>query len=216
MNKPVKTFFLFVFLVSYFHGYAQKEQAAFDYGKIVDSTYVNTFFKVKMKLPHGWVIQSKEQVDNLTKKGRELISGDNENMKAILKASEINTANLLTMFKYEQGAAVEFNPSLMLIAENMKDMPGVKTGADYLFHARRLILQSQMKYDSLDQTFGKKTIGGKEFYLMNAFITHMNLHIHQVYYSTVLNGFTYNAVLSFTSKEHQLELENVLHKSKFD
>ena len=188
----------------------------FDYGRVENNQYINSFFDVKMTVPAGWIIQTKEQMDNLSKVGKELVTGDNSKMKAALKASEINTANLLSVFQYEVGSAVDYNPSLMLIAENIKHAPGIKTGKDYLFQTRKLLEQSQLKYDRLDTESTKEVINGMEFYKMNAEINYMGLTIKQIYYTTILNGFSFNVILSFINDQQKSELAEALNSMKFN
>ncbi|PKP29335.1 MAG: hypothetical protein CVU01_00475 [Bacteroidetes bacterium HGW-Bacteroidetes-18] len=187
----------------------------FDYGKVENNKYHNSFFKFEMDLPSNWVVQTKEQTDNITKMGQELVAGDDENMKAVIKASEINSANLLTIFKYEVGTPVEYNPNFSLIAENLKNAPGIKTGSDYLFQSRRILEQSQVQYDQIDQEFKKEMINNKEFYLMNASINYMGLSIKQVYYSTIQNGFCLSIVISFIDDEQKMDLDKIINSLKF-
>ncbi|MCX6238485.1 MAG: hypothetical protein NTY07_13160 [Bacteroidia bacterium] len=70
----------------------------FDYGHIENSRYLNSFFGLVLALPSEWVIQSKEQIENIAKLGKNLAAGDNINLKAVISASEVNTANLLVVF----------------------------------------------------------------------------------------------------------------------
>ena len=188
----------------------------FDYGKVENNKYLNSFFGFKMELPSDWEVQTKEQMENLAKMGKELVAGNDKNMKAIIKASEINSANLLAVFKYEVGAAVDYNPNLMLVAENLKNAPGIKTGSDYLFQTRRLLKQSQIQYDYIDEEFQKEVINNQEFYLMNASINYMGLSIKQVYYSTIQNGFCLSAIISFIDDEQKTDLEKVVNSMKFN
>jgi hypothetical protein len=187
----------------------------FDYGQIENNKYYNSFFNFEMIIPTGWIVQSKEQTENLTKQGADLVAGDDKNMKSAIKASEINSASLLVIFKYEVGAAVEYNPSIMLISENLINAPGIKTGSDYLFHVRKMLKQSQVQYDYFDENFKKKTINGQDLFLMNASIEYMGLKIKQVYYSTIINGFSLGIIISFVGKEQQKEISKVINSIKF-
>jgi len=187
----------------------------FDYGKVENNKYHNSFFGIEIDLPPNWVVQTKEQTDKLTKMGQELVAGDDENMKALIKASEINSASLLGVFKYEVGAPVEYNPNFMLIAENLKNAPGIKTGSDYLFQSRKTLEQSQVKYDQIDQEFKREIINNQEFYLMNASINYMGLSIKQVYYSTIQNGFCLGIVISFIDDEQKMELDEIINSVRF-
>ena len=187
----------------------------FDYGKVENNKYHNSFFGFEIDLPSNWVVQTKEQTDNLKKMGQELIAGDDKNMKAVIKASEINSASLLAIFKYEVGTAVEYNPNFMLVAENLKNAPGIKTASDYLFQSRRILEQSQVQYDQIDQEFKREMINNQEFYLMNASINYMGLSIKQVYYSTIQNGFCLSIVISFIDDEQKMDLDKIINSMRF-
>ncbi|MGL4369596.1 MAG: hypothetical protein ACRCUT_07990 [Spirochaetota bacterium] len=187
----------------------------FDYGKVEKNQYQNQYFEFTAAIPENWAVQSKEQTSELTEKGRDLLAGDDENTKALIKASEVNSAYLLTVFKYEVGTAVEFNPSILIMAENLKNFPGIKNGNDYLFHTRKFLKQSQLQYDYLDEEFKSKKIGGKEFSLMSAGITTAGMKIKQEYHSAVIKGFSFNIVISYVSDEQKAELYKILDSMKF-
>ena len=188
----------------------------FDYGHVENSMYINSFFGLKLQLPSDWVVQTKEQTENLAKKGKELVAGDDKNMKAVIDAAEVNSANLLAVFKYEVGAAVEYNPNFMLVAENLKNAPGIKNGSDYLFQTRKLMKQSQIKYDFIDEEFKKEIINNQEFFLMNCSINYMGLNIKQKYYSTIQNGFCLSAIISFINDEQENDLERIINSIEFN
>jgi len=167
----------------------------FDYGHIENNKYLNSFFGLELSLPNDWIVQSKEQTENLAKMGKDLVAGDDKNMKAVINAAEINSANLLAIFKHEVGTAVDYNPNFMLVAENLKNAPGIKNGSDYLFQSRQLLKHSQIQYDYIDENFKKEIINNQEFYLMNCSLNYMGLNINQRYYSTIQNGFCISAII---------------------
>ncbi|MGB8490018.1 MAG: hypothetical protein WCE64_03085 [Bacteroidales bacterium] len=187
----------------------------FDYGHVENGIYQNDYFDFNIKLPVNWVVQSKEQTENIANTGKKLVAGDDENMKAAIKASEINTANLLAVFQFELGSAVEYNPNIMIVAESVKYAPGIKNGSDYLFQARRMIEQGQFKYDYLSEKFENEKINEIEFYKMDAKLNYMGLNIKQVYYSTVLKGFSLNVIISYISDEQKETLLNSINSMKF-
>jgi len=187
----------------------------FDYGHVENGKYVNSYFDFEITIPTDWVVQTKEQMDNLTKMGSELVAGDDANLKAVIKASEINTANLLAVYQYERGSAVDYNPSFMIAVENLINAPGIKTGSDLLFQSRKLLEQSQLKYDYLDEVFAKEIINGTEFYTMNAEINYMGLNIKQIYYSTIVNRFSFTVIISFITDQQKLDLLESINSMKF-
>jgi hypothetical protein len=205
---------LFVFLISATNCQSQDKPKDFDFGRVENGKYLNSYFNFEMQLPPNWIIQTKEQMDNMTKKGNDLIAGDDAKMKAILKASEVNVANLLSASQFEKGAAVEYNPGMVMIAENVKAAPGIKLGKDYLFQSRRILEQSQFKYDYLDKEFLKESIGGMDFYKMNAEVIYLGLKIKQIYYSTILDGFSLNIIISFINDQQREELLKSVQSAK--
>jgi len=188
----------------------------FDYGEVENNIYSNSFFDFKVTIPQDWIVQSRELTENLKKVGKEIIAGDNENLKAAINASEINSAFLITVFQYELGSAVDYNPGFVVIAENLKFAPGIKTGGDYLFHTRKLLRQAQMPYENIDDEFEKINIDNHDFYIMNADLNYMGKIIKQSYYSTILNGFSITAVISFVNDEQKNILQETVNSINFD
>jgi len=188
----------------------------FDYGEVKDNIYLNTFFDFSMNIPSGWVIQDKEQADELMQMGKDMIAGDDKKMKAVLDASYIKTANLLTVFQYELNTPeIIFNPSLAIVAENIKLTPGIKTGADYLTHGRKFMEQTQM-YDYISEEFEKETINGVDFYILEAIIEFGEIEILQKYYVTILNNFALSFIVTSGDEEQQDILMKSMRSIKFN
>jgi len=187
----------------------------FDYGHVENGVYQNEYFDFSMKLPDDWVVQSKEQTEYIANTGKKIAAGDDKNLQAVVKASDISSANLLAVFQYEVGSAVEYNPAILIVAENVKNAPGIKNGSDYLFQARRLLQQAHYKYDYLSEDFDKERINESDFYKMEARINTLGLEITQIYYSTVLKGFSFNVIISYISDEQKKILLESINTMKF-
>ncbi len=186
----------------------------FDYGKTIDGKYINSYFGLEITLPENWIVQSNEQSEQLQKKGKDLVVGDNQNLKAIIDASEINSANLLYAFQYEVGSAVEYNPGITIVAENIKDFPGIKSGSEYLFHTKRLLQQTKLQ-TQIDKESTLEAIDKQEFYTMNCAIDYMGITIQQKYYSTIIKGFALSFIISYTTEDQKSELLNSIHSINF-
>ena len=185
----------------------------FDFGKTESDSYKNDFFEMEISFNPSWIIQDKQQMNNLLESGIEILTGDNENLKSVVKASMVKTAYLLTIFKYEVGSAVEFNPSFIVIAENTENYPGIKNGSDYLFHSKKFLEQSQMEY-YFEKDIFKKTIGKSIFHVLEAKLNYMNKTIIQEYITTITNGFSLSFVVSYTNKDERNELYSIIDKVK--
>ncbi|GAL85575.1 conserved hypothetical protein [Sporocytophaga myxococcoides] len=206
---------VFLSIISFTFSFAQKSKN-FDYGTLKDdSIYTNSYFNLKMDIPSSWHVQSKEEVKQIMKSGENLVTGDDEKLKALVKAAEITTANFLTVLKYERGAPVDFNPSFILMAENISSSPGIKSGADYLFHTRKFMKQTQLNYKLTDEDFKSEVFGGKTFHKMHAEIDYSGVLIQQDYYATIINGFCLSFISSYIDEEQNAELLKIIGSMQF-
>jgi hypothetical protein len=185
----------------------------FDFGKTENGSYKNDYFNMEVLFNPNWIVQDKQYMNNIMERGSDLVTGDNKNLKSLFKASQVNTAYLLAVFKHEVGAAVEFNPNFMLLAENTKNLPGIKNGKDYLFHAEKLMKQTQMSYSFEREVFEKK-IGNSLFYVLETRLDHIGEIISQEYISTVKNGFTLSFIITYSTEEEKNELYEVINNVK--
>ncbi len=185
----------------------------FDFGVTESGIYKNAYFDMEIAFDSNWVIQDKKQINALLDTGKDLIIGDDENLKAVVEAAEVNSAYLLTIFKHEVGAAVDFNPSLIVIAENTKNAPGIKTGEDYLFHTKKLLSQTQMEY-YFEKDVYEKTIGRSTFHVMQAKLDYLDQTIIQEYITTVTKNFSLSFIVSYTTEEERNELYEVIDNIK--
>jgi hypothetical protein len=181
----------------------------FDYGTIGDGTYSNKFFEFELTFNPHWFVQNKEQMNDLVERGSELTAGNDKFMKAAVKASQINTAYLFTIFKHEMGSAVTFNPSFMSIAENISKTPGIKSGKDYLFHVKNGLKQSQVDYNFEEEIYKSKILE-KDFYVLESYMMVMGNTITQEYYSKVADGFCLSFIVTYSNEEEREELYEIL------
>jgi len=90
---------LIVFLLSCSNKVGKKSTATevdkttdiFDFGKAENGTYENKFFGLKFNYDNSWKLQEKGKMEELSKSGQDLIAGDDEALKTMLKAAEVNT-----------------------------------------------------------------------------------------------------------------------------
>jgi hypothetical protein len=187
----------------------------FDYGNFEEGTYTNNYFKFSFDYDTSWVIQDKEQSKRLTDAGTNAIIDDIEGLEAALKAAEIKSAYLITMFKHEVGAPVESNPSLILVAENNEMFPGIKTGSDYLFHAKKLLNKTSLDYRFEKEPYSKQ-IGDTEFYVLEADLFMAGQTVHQHMISTISREFSLSFILSYTNDEEGEEVYEMFNSLKID
>jgi len=215
--KPSFKLLIFLFSISILSSCDTVQKPKyFDYGKIENNVYINPYFNFKMDIPPKWVVQDKKQTERLAEIGKKAVAGDDENLSKIIKASEVRSAILLTVFKHEIGTPVDFNPSIMVVVENVSIAPGIKNGADYLYQTRKLLKRSKIQYEYIDDDFEKVTINDTDFYRMNLGINTAGVDVKQSYYVTVKDGFAIATIITYTTEEEKKELEKYLNTIQFD
>lgn len=188
--------------------------AEISYGVIGNGVYSNDYFNMSIKVPENWFVQSNAEQKELMELGGDLISGDNDNLKNILKEAEKNTVNLFSFFKYEQGAPVPFNPSIIAVAERVVGMPGIKRGSDYLFHVKKILNAGQMKYEFPNKVYSK-SYSGVSFDVMPAEIIVGNTTVLQQFYATKSKDYVLSFVISYANQAQIDELHSIIGDLRF-
>jgi len=217
MKKTLTLTILFFALSTFFACNSSKKNlpTGFDLGVVDDGVYTNNYFGMKVKFNPDWAVQDQESMNDLAKLGAAKVSGNSDLSEAQLEASMVNTAYLLTVFEHEPGSAVDFNPSFMVIAENIKNYPGIKTGSDYLFHARKLLIQSNLGYD-ISEEVTTRNVGGIDFDVLTATREIMDLTIVQEYLSTISKNFSLNMIMTYVTDENKKALYSIADEVSFD
>ena len=207
---------IFLFSVLLFALVGCKEaEKNFDYGKIENGVYTNDYFDFNIPIPQSWDVRTDEQVQQLQKKGSGLISGNNKELEAKIDEADVNTIVLLTVFKNKDDtAANKFNPSFIILCENLQGSPDIKKGKDYLDHAKYLMQQSKMPYQFTPEYFTEK-VGNKEFDRMDAVLEGQMGGIQQSYYSIIDKDYAFSIIISFVDADQKTELKGIINKIKF-
>ena len=196
-------------------GCGKKASNEIDFGTFNNSVYTNKYFGMSVTVPADWNIQDQSALRRLMKKGEALLSGDDKNMKATIKASELRVVNLFAAFEHAPGSPVTFNPSIMSLAESVQDMTGIKRGSDYHFHARQFLESGQIKINFPHDIY-TKSVGGVDFDVMDTEMPVRGLVIKQKYYATIVKGYALVFILSAVDDAQVAELQKILDTVKID
>ncbi|TXD82542.1 hypothetical protein ESY86_13885 [Subsaximicrobium wynnwilliamsii] len=190
----------------------QKLPNNFDYGSISNGVYTNAYFDMRFAFDDSWNVQTPEEMNDIANLGTELIT--NEGTKQAVKANEINTANLFAAYRYEMEAAVAYNYSIIIVAENTNMYPKVKRGRDYLDEAKKMMQQTVVNY-TFEDDYSSKNIGGKDFDVMTVSGNYMDASFSQKYMTTIYRGFSVSIIISYDSNEQLQTLENLIDQIAF-
>lgn len=207
--KHLLKLFLLITLISCSGTPKKNVPIEFDYGKIEQNTYLNSFFGLEIPFNSEWYVQSQEEMNKMVKQGEEFIAGDDKLLKRQLNAAKINTAYLFTLFKYKPGTNLTYNPSVMVIAENINKFPQIKEGKDYLEQTKKIMARTQMNY-SYEKDIFTRLIGNKKFDVLEGVMHLPDTDITQEFMSTIMQGFTLSFVISYTTESDKEELYNII------
>lgn len=209
-----KNFSLIIVTCLLLTGCDMKSSHELGYGEIVNGTYTNAYFDMSIEVPANWTIQSQAAQAQLMDLGTNLISGDDDNLKNVLKEAQKQVVSLFTFFKYEPGTPVSFNPSIISVAERISHMPGIKRGSDYLFHIKKIFESGQLKYEFPGDIY-TKDISGILFDVMPLEINVGNVTVRQEYYVAKINDYVLSFILSYSSDLEINELNEIFGKLHF-
>jgi len=196
-------------------GCAKKASEEIDFGTVKNSVYHNDYFGFNLNLPPEWSVQDEAMRQRLAEAGTKMLVGNDSRAKALLKASEQQSVNLLAAFKHPIGTPVTFNPNVICMAERLGGLSGVKTGKDYHFHARRQLQSAQMKIDIADE-LTQENLGGIDFDVMHGSIRVAGLTVHQKYYAAVMKNYALIFITSYLGADQQSALQNIVHSLAFN
>jgi hypothetical protein len=199
---------LFILLVLLL-GCRKKASDEIDFGAFNKSTYSNKYFGLTITVPADWSVQDREAQERIKKIGREAVAGDDKNLNAVMKASELQTVQLFTVFQHPLGTPVTSNPAIMGLAEMVRQMPGIQRGRDYHFQVKKTLQAGQMEVSFPKDSYTER-LGGVEFDVLDQELKIRGLVIKQRYYTVIKKGYALSFILSFTTDEEQAAVRKVL------
>ncbi len=215
MTKNTSIRFAFIIVCTIlFWGCNKNASKEIDFGTIENSVYRNKYFGLTITIPAEWSIQDQESRQRMMKTGKEMIAGEDKNLKAMIDASELQSVNLFVAFKHPLGTPVTSNPSIACTAERIRHLPGIKRGKDYYFHLRKLFESSQMDV-SFPRDISTEKFGGVDFDIMYVQMAQAGTTVQQEYYATVMKGYALVFFVTFTTDEEKAALGKVLDSIAF-
>jgi hypothetical protein len=106
--------------------------------------YINDYFELEITKPNDWYSQDPESTMKMSQVGANIIAGEDRNMKAMMDESLKSSLPIFAFFEQAPGTPTSTNPNIVSVAENISLTPGIKSGCDYLFHARKLMEKSTL------------------------------------------------------------------------
>ncbi len=191
---------------------AQDQSSFFDYGKMDADTYVNKYFNCSMVLPLDWEVITRADIE-------QMLSVEQESLEAAHQAktvmpSEIKYAQLLSAFQHKPDPSIIFNPSIIIMAENLHLSPSIMPIEDFLCQTMESLIAMDPSYDILSDAT-TLNINGTEFHHVHGEMEGMNAKINQLFYFTKVKDFSFSVILSYVSEDQREVLLQSLQTLRF-
>jgi hypothetical protein len=178
-------------------------------------TYRNHYFGFEIALPKAWEVASHQTTEAITQTGLEMVAGDGPGGRAAASAALKNSYQLLTISKHPLGSPVDFNPMLMVMAEKVSHLPGVKSGKDYLFHMKSAVRASRLPLKA-DGEAVVADLGGSQFFRQIFLFDDPRMRATQSFNVAVRKGYALCFVATYKGQSQADELKWILSSVYFD
>lgn len=149
---------------------------------VTDGVLRNDYFKMTVRPPADWYVLDEAQLRELLNIGEDVATSGNNDLKAAIDATKKNQVALFGIFWRPPGTPIDINPNVLANAEKVSHMPGIQSGKDYFFHARKMMAQSNVGF-SAEENYSEREIDGVRFDRMNVTLTFQGKEIKQAYYA---------------------------------
>ncbi|UCG05551.1 MAG: hypothetical protein JSV83_16780 [Desulfobacterales bacterium] len=188
---------------------SETAEKTIDFGEFEAGVYTNTFFDLAIAIPEDWYVLDAEARNEMMRQGSKVAAGDNRNLKAALNAADLDNLNLLAAYEHAPGTPVSTNPGIMVIAEKVKHMPGIKQGRDYHYHSKKMMQMSNMNISFTEEIY-EELIDDVPFDVMEMQINVGNIVIMQKQYVTIMNGYALLVGITYQDEEGLYKLQDIL------
>ncbi len=193
-----------------------KASSEIGYGTLLGHTYSNDYFGLSVSIPDEWYIQNREEAAEVLRIGKAVTLGQgvDPNFKAAVEASQTNTLQLLSAFRHPPGTpGLVSNPTVSIIAERVKHLPGIRSGAEYCAMLKQSLGQSAIKTES-DAVLSGLKIGSLDAHCLPARMTVGTIVIQQRFYATRYKDYVLAVIVSYSADEELLTAEKILSEIK--
>lgn len=181
--------------------------------EVAKNTYGSKAFALTVTAPDGWFVADSELTQALMDRGKDIATSGKADLKALTEVSLQNSGQLFAFFQHAPGSPVESNSAVMGLYENVKSSPGIKTGADYFFQAKKMMAQSAAQYEYLGD-YKTRKIGGQDFTQMDLRLTMAGGSAEQSYYATRHGDFVVMFIQSYTSDAERAATDAIIDTVK--
>lgn len=186
------------------------ENYPINYGRMDDTIYINPYFGFKFSVLSSWTIKNKKQIDFVLTKGKEVITFKDELVNSTVDKMDLSSNTLLMISRYKTGV---FNPSLIIMAEEVSMFSSTKTGKDYLFQVKRQLENSNLNM-IVNELKDGLTLSDIKFDKLDCFSEINKTHL--TYYCSIQKNHALVFIITYMENEDHVALLNMIKSTQFN
>ncbi len=186
------------------------ENYPINYGRMEDTIYINPYFGFKFSVLSSWTIKNKTQIDFVLTKGKEVITFKDDLVNSTVDKMDLSSNTLLMISRYKTGA---FNPSLIIMAEEISMFSSTKTGKDYLFQVKRQLENSNLNM-IVNELKDGLTLSDIKFDKLDCFSEINKTHL--TYYCSIQKNHALVFIITYMENEDHVALLNMIKSTQFN
>lgn len=171
--------------------------------------HTNDFFNLSVQKPDAWYSQDFEEMMAMLEMGAKAMSGDDENMRAMIDGALDNTLPLFAFYEAPPGTPKPFNANIQGVAENIEDYPGIESGCGYLANTMSLMEQSAMQVDASSDCV-TDTMAGTTMSTQPVRMQMGSMDIRQRYYTCLNGDHAVGFIMTWVDGDQKQQLDRIL------
>jgi hypothetical protein len=184
-----------------------------DSGSVNDGVYTNEYFGMELTVLEGWRAADEESRKQLNRRSAEVMAGDSEGMKRLLRQAEGQTINLFTLARILPPESEGRTVTVVAAAEPVPVWL-VKTGEEYLGQVKRLLERTAVKPE-FEGPVTKENIGGVEFATMHLRMNYYGTFVTQKLSATIRKGHAIILTRAYLDEQGAQAVAEVIRTIKF-
>jgi hypothetical protein len=183
-------------------------------GRVKNGVYRNDFFSFTYAYPTDWVVHGKATQERIMELGKEKAKESNALSTAAANVLDKNTYNLLTVFQYAVGTpGLTDNPTVQVVAEDVRHAPAITDGKIYLLNVRELMTKMGGEFTETEPV--EIAVSGHHFFRQDGEMKVNGRPVFQTMIVTVAKGYALAFIFASGHRESVETMIKTIDSLKF-
>lgn len=186
-----------------------------DSGSVSNGVFHSTYFGFSYTYPPDWVVHGDATNQRLIELGKQRATASKVLSEPQADVALKHYYQLLTVYEHALGTpGIVYNPSLQVIAEDVRPMPGITSGREYLLLTSEMV--KKMGCQVLQDEPVGVVISGHQFFRLDFKTPVKDVMVQQVMITTISKGFAVSFAFTVGPDQDLGELVRTMDSLKFN